>query len=856
MLLHFALMQPQLTAQCSTVWLPGQGTPGVQGEVLVSTFWDPDGAGPAPGVVVIGGNFTAAGGVLASNIAVYDPVSATCSPLGSGTGPNLTGAVNALTTLPNGDLVAGGQFTTAGGSPANRVARWNGSVWSPLGTGLNGIVFGLTTLPNGDVVAGGSFTTAGGGAANRIARWNGTTWSSLGTGMDNTVYTLQTLPNGDLVAGGFFNTAGGGAANRIARWNGAAWSPLGSGVNNNGTVRSLLVLSNGDLLAGGSFLSIGGVAANNIARWDGSVWSALGTGVTGGVPVDVYDVVLLANGDVVAGGLFTTAGGGAVNGIARWDGSLWSSLDTGVTSPGASTSSYVGALTLLPGGDLFVGGRFTMAGASVATAVALWNGTAWSPACSGDGLSNNLFALFPLPDGSVVAGGNFVTAGGVVANNIARWDGTSWSPLGTGMNGPVQALTTLPNGDVVAGGSFTTAGGVAANYIARWDGSSWSPLGAGTNGIVFALTTLPNGDVVAAGVLTAAGGAPASLIARWDGTAWSPLGSGIGGIIFASVSALTTLPNGDVVAGGFFTAAGGVGASNIARWNGTAWSPVGGGVNDTVTALLAMPNGDVVAGGRFTFAGAIAANTIARWNGATWSTLGAGTSGGSPAQVHALAPLPNGDLVAGGRFTTAGGVAATNIARWNGTSWSTPGSGVGVGGTTRALAWLAGGEVAAGGDFTTAGSLPSAYFARLATTCAATATTWGTGCPSSGGANTLVATTSPWVDTTFVATATGLPTTAIVLALTSLTAIPQGLVPLTIVFPQAGPGCDILTPPDILMPAVTTTGILQSSLFLPNMPPLVGVTFYHQMLPIEVDPQGAWIAFTATNALELTAGAF
>ena len=36
------------------------------------------------------------------------------------------------------DLYAGGEFTTAGGSAANYIAKWNGSSWSALGSGMNG----------------------------------------------------------------------------------------------------------------------------------------------------------------------------------------------------------------------------------------------------------------------------------------------------------------------------------------------------------------------------------------------------------------------------------------------------------------------------------------------------------------------------------------------------------------------------------------------------------------------------------------------------------------------------------------------------------------------------------------------
>jgi hypothetical protein len=84
---------------------------------------------------------------------------------------NMNSWVYALTTLPNGDLIAGGDFTTAGGVPANRIARWNGSAWSALGSGMNSDVYALTTLPSGDLIAGGGFTTAGGVVAPYIARW-------------------------------------------------------------------------------------------------------------------------------------------------------------------------------------------------------------------------------------------------------------------------------------------------------------------------------------------------------------------------------------------------------------------------------------------------------------------------------------------------------------------------------------------------------------------------------------------------------------------------------------------------------------------------------------------------------------
>ncbi len=102
-------------AQCATEWLPGDGIPGVVGSVNATTMWDPDGAGPAVPQLVAAGSFTVAGGVTANRIATWNGVER--SSLGAG----MDGNVLALTTLPNGDLVAGRAFKTAGGFGASRV---------------------------------------------------------------------------------------------------------------------------------------------------------------------------------------------------------------------------------------------------------------------------------------------------------------------------------------------------------------------------------------------------------------------------------------------------------------------------------------------------------------------------------------------------------------------------------------------------------------------------------------------------------------------------------------------------------------------------------------------------------------
>jgi WD40 repeat protein len=685
---------------CGVGWLPGENLTSVTGTVWATASWDPDGPGPEQPRLVAAGGFSSLGHLSGTSVAAHDAETDEWVSLGFG-----TSNVSAIVVLPNGDLVVGGNFTTAGGVTANRIARWNGRSWAPLGTGMNDWVQALAVLPNGDLIAAGSFTTAGGVAANRIARWNGSSWTAMGTGMNGEVYALAVMPNGDLIAGGSFLNAGRVRANSISRWNGSAWIALGTGMNN--TVHELAVLPDGSLIAGGEFTTAGSVSATRIARWDGTSWSRLGSGpgfrvwalavmpngdlVAGGefgiarwngaswAPVGqgvngfVRTLTVFADGVLVAGGSFSSAGLGTPNTrfIARWNGVDWAPLQTGL-SASIGSPVYLYDLALTASGELLAAGDFERAGGGWWIGhVARWSGSFWVPL--GSAMDASVLVLAVLPNGDVVAGGWFTTAGGVTVNGIARWNGSSWVPLGSGMSGggeftSVHALAVLPNGDLIASGWFTIAGGVAANNIARWNGSSWAPLGLGVDGGVSALAVLPNGDIVAGGDFTAAGGTAANKIARWNGSSWVALGSGMirSGVQPASVRSLAVLPNGDLVAGGFFTSAGGVPATEyIASWNGSAWAPVGQGMDSGVSALTVMPNGELVAGGFFTTAGGVPANSIARWNGSVWAPLGQGVAHPGQATVYAMAAQPSGELAVGGVFTTAGGLGSVGFARYS-----------------------------------------------------------------------------------------------------------------------------------------------------------------------------------------------
>ena len=197
-----------------------------------------------------------------------------------------------------------------------------------------------------------------------------------------------------------------------------------------------------------------------------------------------------------------------------------------------------------------------------------------------------------------------------------------------------------PGGHSVANGLSETARDErSASQDEGWAGGFGLP---GVNNWVFALAVGPDGLLYAGGRFTTAGGIPASQVARWDGatSSWHPLGSGMNSTTYALASG----PDGSLYAGGYFTTAGGIAASRIARWDGITWHPLGSGMNYEVLALAIGPDGSLYAGGSFTTADGAPANHIARWDGATssWHALDSGTNG----SVYALALGPDGSLYA------------------------------------------------------------------------------------------------------------------------------------------------------------------------------------------------------------------
>lgn len=613
--------------------------PGIYGWVSDAVVFD--------GRLVVAGDFLAAGD-LARNVAAFDGTD--WSPLGTG----INGSVTALTVW-NGQLIAGGWFTVAGGVGANRIASWDGSAWSPLGAGVSNAVEALA-VSGADLIVAGDFTVAGTVYANRIARWDGSEWFPLGDGLNDDGDAL-TVWNGNVIVAGYFTAAGTTIANGIAAWDGSTWSALGPGAPGGG-VHDLAVHA-GQLVAAGSFEEIGLAGPPYLAVWNGATWGGLGD----------PQYTSIANIEVMANELYAATGGGPTppgsqpEALLHWNGSGWTTILETDHSVSAILEWDGEPAAILPAGNNFTIGM-------------TWDGIDWS-ALPSRGLDDDVKAA-TIYQGDLVIAGDFDRVDNIAAQQIARWDGTTWFPLGTGLGGG-DVFTLMTDGvDLYAGGNFTDAGGVAVAGIARWNGSAWSALAGGDlAGSPLEVRAIEKhaGALFVGGEIDFAGGTPVRNLAVWNGAAWDSLSS----TPINQVRSLRSLPGGLAVG-----MAVGSWSESLLLWDGVQWSdPWSFYPSSWAPSVEAITEygGDLVIGGALDYGDTPGGYYgIARWDGGAWVNLGAGLSGDYPSdrpRVNSLA-VHDGTLVAGGYFRLPGGTALEHLGAWNGMQWGSIGGGVAV----------------------------------------------------------------------------------------------------------------------------------------------------------------------------------
>ncbi|HTR40225.1 MAG TPA: Calx-beta domain-containing protein, partial [Pseudomonadales bacterium] len=366
------------------------------------------------------------------------------------------GNVLTLAYETNGQVLAGGDFTSVNGNPQNYIVRLNpdGSTDNGFSAGANGPVQSVVCQSDGNVLIGGTFSSADGLTRFNIARFmtNGflDTTFNPGSGANGTVYALaEAFINGTrgIYVGGAFSAISSGPGNPTGASFGIAR------LNNNGTLD----------------------AGFNV-----------GSGVDGTVDtIAVYPTNSTSAGKILIGGSFVHYNGFVVNGLVRLNSD--GSIDTTFNAGNAATNGTVNAIAIQLDGRIIVGGNFGTFNNALAGNIVRLNADGSTDASFtvnvGQGANNGVNGIIIQADNRILVVGQFTGFNGVIRNGVTRLLVTGVTDpsinFGTGANGAVNAaLVQTSTGIITLGGAFTMYDGAPAAHIVQIYGLSMT--GSGT----------------------------------------------------------------------------------------------------------------------------------------------------------------------------------------------------------------------------------------------------------------------------------------------------------------------------------------------------------------------------------------
>jgi hypothetical protein len=265
------------------------------------------------------------------------------------------------------------------------------------------------------------------------------------------------------------------------------------------------------------------------------------------------------------------------------------------------------------------------------------------------------------------------------AQTCEPWWNTALS--GAGSNAAIREVAASADGSrVVLGGVFSEFDNQSMSYLALWENGVWAPM-PGPNKSVFDVLWYDDGSgeaLYVVGIFTG----PAPYIARWRDGVWEDLGGGFDAPAFSlAVHDDGTGPA--LYAAGQFEFSGSTLLNGVARWDGSQWQPVGQGIElgGPEIGIIAMTSHEtaqgsrLVVGGRFAaFADETPTTNVAAWDGVSWSPLGEGLD----ELVYDLESVDFGSgarLFAGGDFGASGETEILRFAEWDGSAWNVPAGG-------------------------------------------------------------------------------------------------------------------------------------------------------------------------------------
>jgi hypothetical protein len=297
-----------------------------------------------------------------------------------------------------------------------------------------------------------------------------------------------------------------------------------------------------------------------------------------------------------------------------------------------------------------------------------------------------------------------------MGTNLGSFDG---SPLSGFVESAQKARNGIPV--LVVMGAFEGADALTTDNVVIWDGAAFEDMDGGVIKTIFDPSVDARtarawaGGVAVCGDFNIAGGTPSVAtenVALYDRNAgtWSKFLGGLTGSVPTGLELCSGLEvfGGELYACGKFDLAGGTAVTNVAKWNGTAWSNPGGLVGSP--AFLKTFDGVLYMTGTIT-----TGPGIVKLVGGTWTALGSGLKIGGLDAAGSRMTVADNKLVVTGRYDTFNGVSAAHIAFWDGSTVTTLGTG--ITGTRTDCAAVLGRKLYVGGTFTAAGGVGAANIA-------------------------------------------------------------------------------------------------------------------------------------------------
>lgn len=318
------------------------------------------------------------------------------------------------------------------------------------------------TFASNHLFATCEFTEIGGTQANKIAGYNGSVWSAMGCGLEEgSIYEMLEY-KGELYVTGQFEEIGCISASNIARWNfeNNTWNDVAGGLTGgNSPFGYALVVYKDELYVGGQFEQAGDIHSVNIAKWNGIEWIAVGN-MEGG---SVRELVVF-NQNLFAGGFFDAVNGINTGNIASFDGNNWKFLGP-LTELELKSTGVVNRMAVF-NDVLYISGDFSRNNEIISELIT-WDGNIFSDFGRAFSLAQNRIRELAVINGNLYIGGSFRNVVGIQANNILQWNGDSWGIMKQGLTGTVLSIESFEN-KIYLGGDFFNAGGNNAENITIW----------------------------------------------------------------------------------------------------------------------------------------------------------------------------------------------------------------------------------------------------------------------------------------------------------------------------------------------------------------------------------------------------